>query len=207
MSAGEANVVAPGSRPLTEALLHDIQSEFPKFRLRAKAGDVGSSVIDWALRLVTLGGQRTYLTTYYTVLGSTLYFPPPWRTLNDIDAAILLRHERVHLRQRRRLSFPIMAVIYLFFPVPLGLSYGRARLEWGAYEETIRATAAYRGLDAARALKCHIVGRFTSADYGWMWPFPASVGRWYDRVITELEASMGAPNPALPLNRSPEELS
>jgi hypothetical protein len=26
-------------------------------------------------------------------------------------------------------------------------------------------------------------------DYGWMWPFPATIRRWFGRVIAELKQS------------------
>jgi len=71
---------------------------------------------------------------------------------------------------------------------PLGLAYGRARIEWEAYEETLRATAELLGLEAARSasLRSHIVRRFTGPEYGWMWPFERSVQAWYDRALENL---------------------
>jgi hypothetical protein len=32
-----------------------------------------------------------------------------------------------------------------------------------------------------------IVERFTGPDYGWMWPFPSHVNRWFDQALQELE--------------------
>jgi hypothetical protein len=83
-----------------------------------------------------------------------------------------------------------MAFIYLVPFFPLFLAYGRARIEWEAYEETLRATAEVSGLAAAEALRTHIVRRFTGPDYGWMWPFPGAVGGWFDEAIAEMRASM-----------------
>jgi hypothetical protein len=85
-----------------------------------------------------------------------------------------------------------MAFVYLVPFFPLFLAWGRARLEWEAYVETIRATAEVRGLDAARALREEIVRRYVGPDYGWMWPFPRSIRRWFGEVIAELEARRGA---------------
>jgi hypothetical protein len=31
------------------------------------------------------------------------------------------------------------------------------------------------------------VTRFTGPDYGWMWPFPRGVERWYDAWLAELD--------------------
>ena len=85
-----------------------------------------------------------------------------------------MRHERVHLRQRRRYGDLVMTFLYLVPFFPLGLAYGRARIEWEAYTETMRATAELLGSDARdrTALRAHIVQQFTSGAYGWMWPFP-----------------------------------
>ena len=148
--------------------------------------------------MVTLGGQRHYLTRYHTVIGDTLYVPASWDTLPEIERAILLRHERLHLHQRRRLGTLGMTFVYLIPFFPLGLAYGRARLEWEAYRETLLATAELCGLSAAQspALRSEIVRRFCGPDYGWMWPFPRTINRWYDSAMAELSRSFNVSNPA-----------
>lgn len=183
MSAGER-------REVLERFLEELRAEFPRFRVIEKRTSPLSKLIDVALRILTLGGQRHYLTRYYTVLGDRLYVPDGWRSVDPIDAVITLRHERIHLRQRRRYTLPGMALIYLLWPLPLGLAYGRARIEWEAYTETLRATHELRGEDAlrSRALRRRIVEQFTSAAYGWMWPFRASVERWYDEAVEAIVA-------------------
>ncbi len=167
-----------------------ITREFPRFRIVPKSGNRLSRVIDIALRIVTLGGQRHYMTRYHTVLGDTLYVPLSWPAMAPIDKVILLRHERVHLRQRRRYGFLGMALLYLLPWFPLGLAYGRARIEWEAYAETLRATAELKGIEAARdpELRKHIVGRFLGPDYGWMWPFRGQIEGWYGKVLTSLDS-------------------
>ena len=177
-----------GSVERSGQLIREITEEFPSFRIVSKEQSRFSRLIDIALRLVTLGGQNQYLTHYHTVIGNTLYVPSSWKSASDVDRAILLRHERVHLRQRRRLGTALMTFLYLVPFFPLGLAYGRARLEWEAYTETLRATAELCGVEAARSssLRQKIVERFTGSAYGWMWPFRRQVNRWYDRVISEL---------------------
>jgi hypothetical protein len=179
---------------LAEGFIAEIQREFPRFRIVPKAGNGFSRAIDVALRLVTLNGQRRYLTHYHTVIGDTLYVPASWAAMRDVDRVILLRHERVHLRQRRRYGFLLMAALYLLPFAPLGLAYGRARLEWEAYVETIRATAEHYGLDAVRngRLEAELVARFVGPDYGWMWPFPGAVRRWYEDAVKAVERDLGA---------------
>lgn len=174
-----------GDRALLDAFLADMRGEFPRFRVVKKADSGLSRAIDVALRVITLGGQRSFMTRYYTVIGDTLYVPDGWDDVDPIEAVITLRHERVHLRQRRRWTLPGMAFLYLVPIAPLGLAWGRARIEWEAYEETIRATWELRGEAAARSprLREQVVGRFVGPDYGWMWPFRGQVERWFDDAI------------------------
>lgn len=172
----------------SERFLAELKAEFPAFRIVEKQGSSLSQAIDVALRIVTLGGQREYLTRYHTVIGDTLYVPQGWHAMGDLERVILLRHERVHLRQRRRYGGALMTFLYLVPFLPLGLAYGRARIEWEAYTETLRATAELRGVEAAQSpeLRELIVSRFTGPDYGWMWPFRRVVEGWYDSVIEQL---------------------
>jgi hypothetical protein len=171
-----------------ETFLEEIRREFPRFAIVPKRGDRLQRAIAGLLLVVTFGGQRHYLTRYHTVLFGKLYVPDVWERMDDDERYILLRHERVHLQQRRRMGDAWMAFVYLLPFFPLGLAWGRARIEWEAYVETIRATAEVRSLDAARALEPEIVRRFVGPDYGWMWPFPRTIRRWFREVISELEA-------------------
>jgi hypothetical protein len=144
------------------------------------------------LRLVTLGAQRHYMTRYHTVIADTLYVPEAWHSMDDVARVILLRHERVHLRQRRRYGFLPFAALYLLPFFPLGLAWWRARFEWEAYRETLRATAELRGLQALDdgGLRREIVRRFVSGDYGWMWPFSRTIQRWFDLAVAEIRADL-----------------
>ena len=182
---------------LTDDFLAEIRREFPRFRVVSKKGSPLSRVIDATLKIVTLGHQREYLTHYYTVIFHTLYTPDGWEESDDIDRVITLRHERVHLRQLRRYTPPGMVFLYLFPFFPLGLAYGRARIEWEAYAETLRATAELRGLPAARSdrLRRHILKQFTSGSYGWMWPFEGQLARWYDEALAQIEREVSARPP------------
>jgi hypothetical protein len=173
---------------LTERLLADILVEFPRFRLVPKSGDRLSRLIDRCLRVITLGLQDRYLTEYHTVIGQTLYVAPVWDEMDDRSRYILLCHERVHLRQRHRYGTLGMAFLYLLPILPLGLALGRARMEWAAYKETLRATAEQYGMAALEgsALRAELVERFTGPDYGWMWPFPRTIAQWYDSAVEDL---------------------
>ncbi|HEX4336000.1 MAG TPA: hypothetical protein VH062_08815 [Polyangiaceae bacterium] len=177
----------------SERFISELREEFPEFRIVRKAGNSFSIAIDRALKVLTLGGQRNYLSHYHTVIGYTLYVPASWDEGTDLERVILLRHERVHMRQRRRYGMVGMAFLYLLPVLPLGLAYGRARIEWEAYEETLRATAEHLGIEVARspALRAKLIERFTGPDYGWMWPFPKTVGRWIDTAMRDIERGPG----------------
>jgi hypothetical protein len=179
-------------KPVLPELLKEIEAEFPSFAIRKKRESGLQKAIDVALKIVTLGQQRVYLTRYHTVLFGTLWVPDAWDDMSDLDRYILLRHERVHLRQRERMGDIGMSFVYLVPFFPLFLAYGRARIEWEAYVETIRATAEVKGIAAAESLRAGIVGRFTGPDYGWMWPFPKAVNRWFDEAIADTRASVGS---------------
>jgi hypothetical protein len=162
-------------------LLADMQVEFPTFAIKYKRTSQIQKFIHFFLLVLTLGGQRVYLTRYHTVMFGALWVPDSWDAMNDLDRYVLLRHERVHLRQRARLGDVAMALVYLLMFFPVGLAYGRARIE--AYEETLRATAEVYGRGAALALRSSLIERFTGADYGWMWPFPSAINAWFDACM------------------------
>jgi hypothetical protein len=175
--------------PLTDAFLADIAAEFPTFRIEKKRGNPLQHAIDRALRILTVGGQDKYLTHYHTVLWGVLWVPDGWDRMSDTARYILLRHERVHLRQRRRYGDALMTFLYLAPFFPIGLAYGRARIEWEAYEQTLAATLEVHGLEATKALEAEIVQRFVGPEYGWMWPFPGAVRRWFATALAGMVAS------------------
>jgi hypothetical protein len=170
-----------------ERLLAEMSAEFPGFAVVPKRDSSLQKLIASLLAAVTLGGQRHYMTRYHTVLFGKLYVPDAWETMNDGARYVLLRHERVHLRQRKRMGDVVMGFVYLCPLLPIGLAWGRARIEWEAYVETIVATAELYGLDAARQLEDEIVRRYVGPDYGWMWPFPGTIRRWFHAVIDDLK--------------------
>lgn len=175
------------------------------FALRAKPIRVVKKSAYWhqraagkALFIVTFGGQRTYLSHYVTTLGHTIYVPDDFDSWDPIHAHEVLRHEAVHVAQFERHGWILMILLYGVLPLPMGLSWFRARFEWEAYEETFWAVAELEGIEAARspALRAMIVRRFTGPDYGWMWPFPRMVERWIDKILAEIEKTPDGKRPS-----------
>jgi hypothetical protein len=180
----------PVTDPDPDRYLDELREEFG-IRIVPKAGDRFSRWIDRALKAITFGGQRSYMDRYFTTIGRTFYLPSGWAARDPRARYVTLRHEAVHLRQFRRYGRLGMSLLYLLPILPLGLAYGRARLEWEAYAETFRATAEVYGGEAAKAprLRAHVRRQFTGPAYGWMWPFPRTIDRWIDEVLAEIVVS------------------
>lgn len=172
-----------------QELLDEIAREFPGFRVVRKDRSPFQRAIGVALKIVTAGAQRGYLTQYQTTIRRTVYVTPDWDDLPASQRYITMRHERMHLRQFRRYTLPLMALLYVLVPLPLGLAWFRARFEKEGYAETIRAAAEVHGLEHVRdpEFREYVLSQFTSGAYGWMWPFRRGLERWYDGVIEALE--------------------
>jgi hypothetical protein len=174
-----------------QALLEEIATEFPGFRVVRKSEDWLQRAIHHTLRLVTFGAQDSYLTHFTTTIGRLVYVADDWDRWDADRRYVIMRHERVHLRQFARYGLVGMSLLYLLVPLPAGLAWFRARFEKEGYAETIRAAAEVWGIDAVKdpAHREHVVRQFTSGNYGWMWPFRRQVERWYDGVVSSLESS------------------
>lgn len=172
-----------------DALVEALRAEVPGFRIVRKDRSPLHRAIHYALIGVTFGAMRSYLDSYQTTIGRTIYVTSDWDEIPEDARYCTLRHEAVHLRQFRRLTLPVMAVLYVLLPLPMGLAYFRARFEMEAYAETIRAEAEVFGADYPRRQdrRTRIVEQFVGASYGWMWPFRRSVERWYDQVLATVE--------------------
>jgi len=173
-----------------EALVQALRTEIPGFRIVRKDQSRMHRAIHHFLKAITFGRMCDYLDSYQTTIGKTVYVTSDWDEWSPDQRYVTLRHEAVHLRQFQRLTLPVMALLYVMLPLPMGLAYFRARFEMQAYEETIRAAAevygqSYASSDAHRE---YVIENFTSASYGWMWPFKGSLNRWYDRVLASLDA-------------------
>ena len=160
------------------ALVEALREEIPGFRIVRKDQSRLHRAIHYALIAVTFGRMRSYLDSFQTTIGKTVYVTTDWDDWSADRRYVTLRHEAIHLRQFRRLTLPGMALIYILLP-----------LEREAYAESIRAGAEVWGNDAVRRAEYrkHIIDQFTGPTYGWMWPFRTQVERWYDGVLASLD--------------------
>ena len=170
--------------------LGETQHEFPQFKVVQKEDSLFMRVCAFGLKLVTLGAQKSFMTGYITTVGATVYVPTGWDFWPDARKLVVLRHERIHMRQARKFGLFLFALLYLLFPLPMGLSYCRARFEWEAYAESMRAQKDLLGLEALQnpKYKESIVRQFTTGAYGWMWPFRSTIESWYENELKEIEA-------------------
>lgn len=171
------------------SLVDALRAEIPGFRIVRKDESPLHRAIHRVLLVVTLGRMRSYLDSYQTTIGKTVYVTSDWDDWPADQRYVTLRHEAVHLRQFRKLTLPVMAVLYVLLPLPMGLAYFRARFEMEAYAESIRAAAEVWGpsYPTATGYRNHIIEQFMGPSYGWMWPFRRAVERWYDGVVATLE--------------------
>jgi hypothetical protein len=171
-----------------ETYVEALRGEFPRFRIVRKDQSRLHRAIHYALVGLTFGRMRSYLDSFQTTIGSTVYVTPDWDDWDPDRRYCTLRHEAIHLRQFRTFTLPGMAVLYVLLPLPMGLAWFRAYFEKEAYAESIRAAAEVYGpsYPRSREFRAHIIDQFTSASYGWMWPFRAGLERWYDRVLASL---------------------
>jgi hypothetical protein len=170
-------------------LVEALQAEIPGFRIVRKDQSRFHRAIHYALIALTLGRMRSYLDSYQTTIGKTVYVTADWDSLPADRRYVTLRHEAIHLRQFRKLTLPVMAIVYVLLPLPTVLAYGRARLEQEAYAETIRAAAEVWGPHVPRSAdyRKYVIDQFMGPSYGWMWPFRKSLDRWYDTILASLE--------------------
>jgi hypothetical protein len=163
------------------ALCTEVKREFPAFTLAKKSDS-------WWLSLFGKVIGQQFMSNYVTTIGNTVYVPSLWNGWGPATKCALLRHERVHMRQARKLSFPVFAFLYMMVFLPLGLAYFRAMFEEEAYAESLAAYKDY-GMDYTSSdCKAWMVSQFTTSAYGWMWPFPSAVGSWFDQTVSKLDS-------------------
>lgn len=174
-----ADIPAP-----VQALMADILSEFPTFKVVFKDESRLMKAVDVFLRVITVNLMKAFLTSFITTVGYTVYVPRTWWTDPDaFEKLVVLRHERIHMRQRRYYGPFLFSFLYLFFPLPAGLAYFRMVFEREAYAESLMAAAELGGTPDVvydAGLRNVIVSSFVGPSYFWTWPFKRMIDAWYD---------------------------
>jgi len=174
------------STPDLVALNQEILSEFPSYQVIYKSDSAWMKIVNVLLLIVTFGQMNDYMTDFVTTMGTTVYVPSSWDGWIAAEKCSILRHERIHMRQAKRMTRVLFSLCYILWPLPMFLSWGRTRLEMEAYEETLAAWKDY-GIDPRNPLnRASMISNFTSSYYGWMWPFDSKVAAWYDAAVKRI---------------------
>jgi|SRR5690606_22038558 len=175
-------------------LIAEIKREFPKFSIVKKQDSKLMRTIAVFLRILTFGQATDFMSRFHTTIGYTLYVSSSWDSMPNQGKMVVLRHERVHMRQAAAYGLLLFSFLYLFFPLPFILAYFRMKFEREAYEESMRATLElYPGgisILTRPFYKERMVRHFTSAEYFWMWPFKRSVEKWFDGYLLHLKTKV-----------------
>lgn len=179
------------SQPTIADVKADIRKEFPDFKLVPKEQSGLMKAANIALKIITFGQMKSFMTTFTTTMGYTVYTPRNWEKRSAASRAVTLRHERIHMRQRKKYGWFGFGFLYLFVFFPIALAYFRMKFEKEAYEESLRAVKEYYGMRPLKKADTRerYIDHFTTAQYFWMWPFRGAIGRWYDDVVEELGKS------------------
>lgn len=170
-----------------EVFLETVKKEFPNFKLVKKRDSKLMKFIDLFLKGITFGKMNSFMEDFITTIGNTVYVNNNWDKRSASTKAITLRHERIHMRQSKRIGAISFSLLYLLIPLPVVFAYYRKKFEQEAYEESLKALFEFYGSKFfTQATKDNIVEHFTSAEYFWMWPWKKDIEEWYDRVVEDI---------------------
>lgn len=168
-------------------LAADISREFPSFKIVPKANSFLMKCINAFMLVCSFGKANQFMVAFVTTIGCTVYTPTDWETWGNTDHCEILSHERIHMRQSKRLTSFLYSLAYLIPFFPLGLAFFRAKFEMEAYTESMRVIQAAGGVLTDPNLKARFVGYITGPSYLWAWPFQSYVEKWYDNAVLELQ--------------------
>lgn len=163
----------------------DIGREFPDFKMVPKSESWMMKVIA-AFLFVCSFGKTKFLQQFTTTIGHTIYLPVEWSMYSPTAQCGVLRHERVHMRQQKRMGRFVFSFLYLIPYFPVFFARGRCMLEMEAYEESMRALHEYGGDIQNAVYKERMVQNFIGPAYLWMWPFRGSVEKWFDMACSSI---------------------
>lgn len=172
---------------MVDRILLETHEEFPSFRLVEKRGWFWK-LISFLIIVFTLGKVRCFNQFYVTTVGPIIAVPEGWKNkVDDQMGYLVLYHERVHMRQFKRFGFGSpwlgilpMGLAYLLLPLPFGLAWCRYAFEREAYLAQACIAAEMYGKSIGYQYVEHAVEQLTGASYGWSWPFPRAVRKWFE---------------------------
>lgn len=160
-------------------IVAELKTEFPNFEIVQKENN-------WLMRLIyNLTLMRfwnpDFMSAYVTVMFGRVYMPS--YLIGSLTGYMVLRHERVHLRDAAR--WPVLFELsYLLFPLPFFITM-RAYWEYRAYCESLVTEAELFGY-VRRDTIDFFVNQFTGSYYLWMFPFPDFLRRRFYRFLATM---------------------
>jgi len=172
-----------------QKILDETKLEFTDFEILPKNKSVLMKTIDIALKIITFGQMKNFMTGFITAIGNKVYVPETWDNNTLTSKAEIIRHERIHMRQAKRYGRFLFSLLYLALPLPTVFAYFRKKFEQEAYEESLKALYEYHGESVfTPRLKNFFISHFVSANYFWMWPFQKNLESWYDGVVSKIKS-------------------
>jgi hypothetical protein len=163
------------------ALSAQVLAEFPSWKMVNKADS-------WMMKAISPIMPATFMTNFISTIRYTMYVPVDFASWPAVSQCALVRHEREHMRQSKKLTFPLYLFLYALVFLPIGLSYFRTLFEQAGYAEQMAAWKEYGEPYSDAETKQWVCAEFTGSSYGWMWIFSASISRWFDGVVAKLDA-------------------
>jgi hypothetical protein len=172
------------------ATIEDILKEFPKFKILKKSESWLMKTISKLLFFISFGKNQSFMINFITTIGNTVYVPDGWDNKPEKSGIEILMHERIHMRQSKKLTPIIYSLAYLFFPIPVGFAWARAKLEWEAYAESMRVKSYFQGIDSIKTpeFKEYLFSNFTGPSYLFMMPFRSVLEKWYKQYFDGVES-------------------
>jgi hypothetical protein len=93
--------------------------------------------------------NRRFMSSYWTTIGNTIYYPSGVSDLKDKRLAQTIGHEMMHVAQFERLGMLTMFCLYVLFPLPILFS-GRWFIEREPYLADLIAAGHKHGFPSAR---------------------------------------------------------
>ena len=172
--------------PNVIVLQNEISREFPSFRVRKKSESTLMRLIAWVLLVLTFGKNKDFMTRFITTIGTTVYVPDDRDARSPVGQCLILRHERVHMRQAAKYGSLLFSFLYLFWPIPIYRAVYRRKFEQEAYEESLRAMLEYGEDPSNFVVRMRMVMHFTTSEYFWMWTNEKDIEEWFDRTVTKV---------------------
>jgi hypothetical protein len=151
-----------------------LRSEFPKLKIIPKS----ESKLMKLLALVMFWNP-SFMDAFTVVFGNNVYMPQ--RIIGTDQGADILRHEAVHMRDSKKYHI-FYALSYIILPI--GPS-GRAFWEFRGYKESMRAEYERYGRVFDQSIDFW-VSQFTGPNYLFMFPFPKTVRKWFEKAREEI---------------------